>query len=88
MSLPELVRAADADGVDTSVPHMWRADVEVDLETGNVRSLKYAACHGTAERFPFVGMRITTGESEVPRAQPPTSPSTATPLQNLDRRSS
>jgi CO/xanthine dehydrogenase Mo-binding subunit len=70
MSLPELVRAADAARVDTSVLNTFRAraggfdpeagqghtypdytfgthaaEVEVDVETGEVRLLKYAACH-------------------------------------------
>jgi nicotinate dehydrogenase large molybdopterin subunit len=70
LSLPELVRAAAEERVDTSVLHTWRArsggfdpqegqghtfpdytfgthaaEVEVDLETGDVRLLKYAACH-------------------------------------------
>jgi CO/xanthine dehydrogenase Mo-binding subunit len=70
LSLPELVRAATEERVDTSVLHTWRArsggfdpqqgqghtfpdytfgthaaEVEVDLETGDVRLLKYAACH-------------------------------------------
>jgi len=70
LSLPELVRAANEAGVDTSVLNTWRArsggfdphkgqghtypdytfgthaaEVEVDLETGDVRLLKYAACH-------------------------------------------
>lgn len=70
MTLPELVRAANAARVDTSVLHTFRAraggfepakrqghtfpdytfgthaaEVEVDLETGHVRLLKYAASH-------------------------------------------
>jgi nicotinate dehydrogenase large molybdopterin subunit len=70
LSLPELVRAATEERVDTSVLYTWRArsggfdpqegqghtfpdytfgthaaEVEVDLETGDVRLLKYAACH-------------------------------------------
>lgn len=70
ISLPELVRAADAARVDTSVLNTFRArgggfdpevgqgytypdytfgthaaDVEVDVETGDVTVLKYAACH-------------------------------------------
>lgn len=70
LTLPELVRAAEAARVDTSVLNTFRAragafdpelgqghtypdytfgthaaEVEVDAETGEIRLLKYAACH-------------------------------------------
>lgn len=82
LSLPELVRAADAHRVDTSVLHTWRArsggfdpdlgqghtfpdytfgthaaEVEVDLETGEVRLLKYAACHDVGRAINPVRVR-------------------------------
>jgi xanthine dehydrogenase molybdenum-binding subunit len=82
LSLPELVRAADAHRVDTSVLHTWRArsggfdpdlgqghtfpdytfgthaaEVEVDLETGEVRLLKYSACHDVGRAINPVRVR-------------------------------
>lgn len=82
LSLAEVVRAADAARVDTSVLKTWRArsgsfdprrgqghtfpdytfgthaaEVEVDLETGEVRLLKYAASHDVGQAINPVRVR-------------------------------